>query len=127
MPGGYEADDALWAALAECEAPEEMATVLQAWVQANEVYWSAARPSPAGWEPPRDRRPGWDWTPPGGLLARTHRVPLWVRACYHAPFVDRFACEWMWRHGGFDVQPPVMPSSASPGPYGHARRVGRGY
>lgn len=106
MPGGFEADDVLWTALSECENHEEMRAVLEAWVGANEVFWADAQPSPGGWMPPSGCRPGWDWKPPDGLLPRLSRMPLWVRACYHTPFLDRTAHEWMWHHGGFDVIPP---------------------
>jgi hypothetical protein len=106
VPGGFEPDDALWTALEDSASHDEMRAVLKAWIKANEVYWAEARPSPAGWVPPVDRRPGWDWTPPTGLLARPTRMPLWVRLWYHLPAVDRFAYEWMWHHGGFDALPP---------------------
>lgn len=115
MPCGYEPDDALWAALAECESQEEMQVVLRAWVQANDVFWAAALPSPAGWEAPDGRRPGWDWTPPDGLRPRPERMPLWVRAWYHTPFAHRMAYEWMWHHGGFDVLPPEQGQAKSSG------------
>ncbi len=106
MPGGFEPDDALWAALDECVDREEMRTVMQAWIDANADYWSAARPSPAGWTVPDGRLPGRNWSPPGGLRARPERMPHWVRACHHLPLLDRLAHEWMWHHGGFDVLPP---------------------
>jgi hypothetical protein len=65
-----------------------------------------ATPSPGGWQPPRDRLPGWNWAPPGGLRPRFDRLPPWVRLWYRTPFVDRYAHAWMWRHGGWDVLPP---------------------
>ena len=114
MPGGFDADDALWAALAQCEDRDEMSRVFQAWIEANEDYWAPACPSPGGWTPPAGCRPAWDWTPPSGLRARPNRVPIWVRVGYHTPFVDRLAYEWMWHHGGFDVLPPG-PSREAPG------------
>ena len=106
MPGGFEPDDALWVALAECDDAEEMSAVLGAWIAANQDYWSSALPSPAGWTAPGGLRPGRNWSPPCGLLPRPERMPLWVRAWYHTPLLDRSAREWMWHHGGFDVLPP---------------------
>jgi hypothetical protein len=52
------------------------------------------------------RRAAWDWLPPGGATARTDRVPVWLRILYRTPFVDRYAHEWMWFRGGWDVAPP---------------------
>ncbi len=71
-----------------------------------------ATPSPGGWQPPRDRLPGWDWAPPSGIRPRLERVPHWVRLWYRAPFVDRYAHAWMWRHGGWDVLPPSPPAGS---------------
>ena len=63
--------------------------------------------SPGGWTPPPSRRPGWNWVPPGGAVPRPDLMPGWVRFAYHTPFVDRFAFEWMWDHGGWEVAPPA--------------------
>lgn len=68
-----------------------------------------AAPSPGGWQPPRDRVPAWNWTPPNGIRPRFDRVPRWVRVWYRTPFIDRYAHAWMWRHGGWDVLPPSRP------------------
>jgi hypothetical protein len=106
MPGGFEADDALWAALSECEDRDEMTAVMQAWLDANTAYWADARPSPAGWTAPRGCRPARDWSPPDGMRARLDRMPWWARFGYHAPWIDRRVREWMWHHGGYDVLPP---------------------
>ncbi|MBI2709231.1 MAG: hypothetical protein HYX34_05995 [Actinobacteria bacterium] len=48
----------------------------------------------------------WTWAPPSGGLERLEDVPRWVRVWSRTPFVDRWANAWMWRHGGFDVEPP---------------------
>ncbi len=32
-------------------------------------------------------------------------MPPLVRACYHTPILDRWAYQWMWMHGGWDVEP----------------------
>ena len=69
-----------------------------------------AVPSPGGWRPPPGSRPAWQWTPPDGLRARLERVPAWVRLWYKTPLVDRYACTWMWHHGGWDVLPPTRKS-----------------
>ncbi len=63
-------------------------------------------PSPGGWSVPPGVHPAWNWTPPPGITARLDRVPWWLRLCYYTPFVDRYACAWMWRCGGWDVVPP---------------------
>jgi hypothetical protein len=70
-------------------------------------WQTRAVPSPAGWQPQAGSRPGWDWTPPDGLRVRLDRVPGWVRLWYKTPFADRYACSWMWYHGGWDVLPPT--------------------
>lgn len=89
------------------------------WLSAVDALWeSEARPSPAGWIGPGGRRPGWDWVPRDGALARPERMPWWVRLWYGTPFMDRLASEWMWRHGGFDVLPPsvnIPPQPPMPG------------
>jgi hypothetical protein len=74
--------------------------------EAIDNYLRALAPSPAGWESPRGVIPMWNWTPTGGGQPRLDRVPRWVRAWYHTPFVDRYAHAWMWRHGGWDILPP---------------------
>ena len=76
-----------------------------------ESRWQTeAVPSPAGWQPPPGTRPAWQWTPPSGLRERLDRVPVWVRLWYKTPIADRFACSWMWEHGGWDVLPPAADS-----------------
>lgn len=62
-------------------------------------------PSPGGWTVPEGARPGWNWIPAGGATPRLDRMPGWVRAWYRTPFLDRSAHVWMWRHGGWDVDP----------------------
>ena len=32
-------------------------------------------------------------------------MPRIVRAWYHTPILDRWAYQWMWMHGGWDVEP----------------------
>ena len=67
----------------------------------------AARiPSPGGWVPPAGVRPGWDWTPPHGLVYSLDALPLWLRLWMSVPFLDRVAHVWLWRHGFFLVEPP---------------------
>lgn len=70
-------------------------------------------PSPGGWSVPQDVRPAWNWTPAPGITPRLDRVQWWVRLWYRTPFVDRYACAWMWRHGGWDVVPPETGSAPS--------------
>lgn len=67
--------------------------------------------SPGGWGVPAGARPAWNWTPPSGIDPRLDRVPLWARLWYGTPFVDRYACAWLWYHGGWDVIPPESWSS----------------
>jgi hypothetical protein len=62
--------------------------------------------SPGGWLVPPGRKPGWDWTPPGGATPRLDRMPRTVRVLYRTPFVDRYAHQRMWWRGGWDVDPP---------------------
>jgi hypothetical protein len=63
-------------------------------------------PSPGGWTVPPRVRPAWSWTPAPGITARLDRVRWWVRLWYRTPFVDRYACAWMWHRGGWDAVPP---------------------
>ena len=62
--------------------------------------------SPGGWHVPPGRKPGWDWTPPGGATPRLDRMPRMVRVLYRTPFMDRYAHQRMWWRGGWDVDPP---------------------
>jgi hypothetical protein len=59
--------------------------------------------------------PGWNWTPPGGLLPKLERIPRWARIWYRVPFVDRYAHVWMWAHGGWDVLEPSGPGPDAAG------------
>jgi hypothetical protein len=34
-------------------------------------------------------------------------MPRWVRLWYRTPFIDRYAYEWMWWHGGWSVLVPA--------------------
>ena len=34
--------------------------------------------------------PAWNWLPPEGVSPRLDLVPLWVRAWYQLPFIDRY-------------------------------------
>jgi len=34
--------------------------------------------------------PAWNWLPPEGASPRLDLVPLWVRAWYQLPFIDRY-------------------------------------
>lgn len=78
--------------------------------------------SPGGRVPPPGVRPGWDWTPDGGLSPRLDLLPRWVRWWYLVPLVDRYACTWMWHHGGWQVHGLATPPAAggedqpAPGP-----------
>lgn len=46
-------------------------------------------PSPGGWEPPANLKPGWDWVPRGGASPSLEAVPCWVRALYQAVAIYR--------------------------------------
>jgi hypothetical protein len=50
--------------------------------------------------------PAWNWLPPEGGSPRLDLVPLWVRAWYRLPFIDRYAHAWMWQRGAWEVRPP---------------------
>ncbi len=62
--------------------------------------------SPGGWRVPPGRKPGWDWTPPGGATVRPDRMRRTVRLLYPTPFLDRYAYQRIWWRGGWDVDPP---------------------
>jgi hypothetical protein len=62
--------------------------------------------SPGGWSPPSGVLPAWNWLPPEGASPRLDLVPLWVRAWYRLPFIDRYAHAWMWQRGAWEVRPP---------------------
>lgn len=64
-------------------------------------------PSPGAWVVPDGMRPGWDWLPDDGAVPNLRSMPRWVRAWYWTPFVDRYAYEWMWWHGGWSVLVPA--------------------
>src|SRR5215217_5100130 len=82
-------------------------------VPAPEPWWGWPVPSepglvlsPGGWSPPSGVLPAWNWLPPEGAGARLDLVPLWVRAWYRLPFIDRYAHAWMWQRGAWEVRPP---------------------
>lgn len=70
-------------------------------------------PSPGDWNVPDGRRPGWEWLPEDGAHANLKAIPRWARAWYRTPFIDRYAYEWMWWHGGWSV---LVPSNIPPAP-----------
>ena len=77
------------------------------WVGDDGAGMSGPVVSPGGWQVPPGRRPGWDWTPPGGATPRPDRMPLALRILYRTPFLDRWAHQRMWWRGGWDVDPPA--------------------
>jgi hypothetical protein len=81
----------------------------------EEVIERGLVPSPGGWEAPKGSRPGRSWMPEYARAA-PERVPWWVRLWSKTPLVDRFADEWIWRHGGYLVLPPDHPLSQRYGP-----------
>jgi hypothetical protein len=62
-------------------------------------------------------------------------MPRWVRIWFRTPFLDRYAHQWMWFRGGWDVDPPeglepavaarLMRSRPAPRRRSSRRRVGR--
>lgn len=73
-------------------------------------------PSPGHWDTPEAVRPAWNWVPPDtGLRPRLDRVPVWVRAWFRTPFLDRYAYEWMWHRGGWDIVTDPNPGITGPG------------
>jgi hypothetical protein len=81
--------------------------------------------SPGAWQVPAGRKPGWDWLPPAGASARLDRVPRWLRILFWTPLRDRYAHQWMWFRGGWDVDPPEGSVADSPGGVQHhGRRLG---
>lgn len=62
--------------------------------------------SPGHWVVPSGMRPGWDWLPEPGASPNLRAMPRWARVWYRLPFIDRFAYEWMWWHGGWSVWVP---------------------
>lgn len=89
-------------------------------------------PTPGGWIAPKGVLPAWNWTPPTGIAPRPDRMPLWVRAWFRTPLVDRYAHAWMWHRGGWDVEPFDGPDASGvreprrPGPPSPSRRSGSG-
>jgi len=73
--------------------------------------------SPGEWVAPPGMRPGWDWLPEYGASPRLRQMPRWVRVWFRVPFVDRFAYEWMWWHGGWSV---LVPADSDPPDDGQA-------
>ncbi len=70
-------------------------------------------PSPGEWVVPAGVRPGWEWLPEHGATPNLQAMPRWVRVWYRFPFIDRYAYEWMWWHGGWWV---LVPGDTSPPP-----------
>jgi hypothetical protein len=64
-------------------------------------------PSPGQWIVPTGQRPGWQWLPEYGASPNLRAMPRWVRIWYRTPLIDRYAYEWMWWHGGWDVLVPT--------------------
>jgi hypothetical protein len=81
-----------------------------------------AVPSPGEWVAPAGQRPGWQWLPEHGARPNLRAVPRWVRVWYRTPFLDRYAYEWMWWHGGWNVlvpgEPPPPPQAGVREPRG---------
>jgi hypothetical protein len=71
-------------------------------------------PSPGHWVAPAGHRPGWDWLPEHGALPNLRAMPRWVRIWFRTPFIDRYAYEWMWWHGGWSVLVPSDPPAPQP-------------
>lgn len=70
--------------------------------------------SPGDWIVPGGQRPGWEWLPEHGAIPNLRAMPRWARVWYRTPFLDRYAYEWMWWHGGWWVLAPAEPPSAPP-------------
>jgi len=62
--------------------------------------------SPGGWLTPPGVMPGWNWLPTGGASPRLDVLPLWVRAWYRIPLIDRYAHVYMWHHGAWETASP---------------------
>lgn len=75
----------------------------------GEVHAFFGVPSPGKWVAPAGQRPGWDWLPEHGAMSHLRVMPRWVRVWYRIPFIDRYAYEWMWWHGGWAVLEPAEP------------------
>lgn len=78
--------------------------------------------SPGEWIVPAGRRPGWDWLPEHGAAPNLAAMPRWVRAWYRTPWLDRYAYEWMWWHGGWSVLVPSPPPDPPDGGVHEPRR-----
>ncbi|TWP32312.1 hypothetical protein FGL98_24450 [Leekyejoonella antrihumi] len=46
-------------------------------------------------------------------MPNLHAIPRWARLWYRIPFIDRYAYEWMWWHGGWSV---LVPGDSQPLP-----------
>ena len=62
--------------------------------------------SPGGWLTPPGVMPGWNWLPTDGASPRLDLLPLWVRAWYRIPLIDRYAHVYMWHHGAWETASP---------------------
>lgn len=78
--------------------------------------------SPGEWVAPAGLRPGWQWLPEYGAKPNLRAVPRWVRVWYRTPFLDRYAYEWMWWHGGWSVLTPGEPPAPPPAGVREPRR-----
>jgi hypothetical protein len=64
-------------------------------------------PSPGPWPAPLGVRAGSDWLPPGGISERTDRLSLWRRVWLRVAHSSHQRAEWLWFHGGYDVETRV--------------------
>ncbi len=78
--------------------------------------------SPGTWTVPAGRRPGWEWLPEHGAIPNLRTMPRWARVWFRTPFLDRYAYEWMWWHGGWAV---LVPADPPPPPDGGVREPRR--
>ena len=62
--------------------------------------------SPGGWTVPAGERAGWGWVPEDAAIPRPDLAPIWIRVAYELPWLDRFASQWMWDHGAFEIEAP---------------------
>jgi hypothetical protein len=71
--------------------------------------------SPVGKNPISPVVPAENCRPQEGARLRFDLVPLWVLACYRLPFIDRYACAWLYQYGPWEI-PIRRPET----PAGHA-------
>lgn len=111
-----------WLARDRRQVPPRPGAAPRAGLTADGACFLREVASPGQWIAPAGQRPAWEWLPEHGASPNLQAVPRWVRVWFRTPFIDRFAYEWMWWHGGWSVLVPVDPPPSSGGGVREPRR-----